>query len=188
MSPGGPVKKQGPGRDRLPSFPWQAGSQLGVSQGCQCPASGQTAVQDSCPSSRPLTAHGRMKPGFTVLGVRALRIRQAQRSHTLSWEHMCLTQVQTQIHRHTRANTPNFTHETAQSTSDWGPTTLPECPSAFASGRCPLSSSWWEVRLASTEALCTLVSAWLRDESVMGTPFWNHFSVPLPYFWASCPV
>ena len=65
-------------------------------------ASGQTAVQDSCPSSRHLTAHGRMKPGFTVLGVRGLRIGQAQGyTHTVIGNTCALTQVQTQIHRHT---------------------------------------------------------------------------------------
>lgn len=109
-----------------------------------------------------------------VLGAQALRPVRAT-GNTCSRPHICahkhrmytcacaLTGSHTDLHTHVCVQT----HTRGQSTSNTGPPT-PTCRSfSFCFWKVSIiSSSWWVVRLASTEALCTLVSAWLQRQEV----------------------
>ena len=128
-----------------------------------------------CLEARPSPA-ARIRPRLGVLGAQALRPIRAtgntcSRTHICAHKHGMYTCACTLTDRFTRRCAHTHvcvqTHTRGQSTSNTGPPT-PTCRSfSFCFWKVSIiSSSWWVVRLASTEALCTLVSAWLQRQEV----------------------
>lgn len=143
--------------------------------------------QDSCPRQLPKQPasprRGQEEARMNCPGSQGPESRAGTSSHTqCRREHTC-------THTYTGAHPPELTYGAAQSTSDQGPTTPTWRPFSFCSWKAStISSSWWEVRLASTQALCTPVSAWRQRYKVSWGLHSGSFSVPSPHPWASCPA
>lgn len=124
----------------------------------------------------------RVRPGLTVPGAEKVQAQMHSHMHTHTPSCRRHTCTHTQVHTHTGM------YEVAPSTSHTGPT-APTCRSfSFCFWKAStVSSSCWVVWLASTEALCTLVSACPGDRKCQECIHSGSFSVSLPCLWASSP-